>query len=499
MPIRLLLSLSFFLIPIICQAQLPNPDYYSLFQLTGGSGETRLIDSQGSVLHTWASNLSVPSGSTAYLREDGLLLRSGQRADIFATGFLAGSWSTVQLVESDGNVVWEYTQQVPGQLTFHHDLKPMQNGNVLVTVWEFLPAAEMEALGWEPVNGVSGVWMEKIQELEPNLLDGSTNVVWEWALENHLVQDLDANGANFADVGEKRGRVDINFNAGITSGDYFHISGIDYNQERDEIVLCPNNIDELWVIDHSTTTAEAATSAGGTRGQGGELIYRWGNPAAYDFHNGPTEPRFLRRAHDPRWSVNRVTNQIQLTVHNNDRVDSTPGDSESQVLVLDLPRDGNGNGDYIISDAETFLPEAPMVLYEQDPSNPFFSTPFMGSAQRLNNGNVVITLSLLRTLVEVNPAGEIIWEETISSGGTFIFKSQSYSVNYCGFLSLPFNPILKGDVNLDGEVNFLDILPFIRFLTADGFGFQAQADINCDNMVNFLDIQPFIDVLAGRS
>ena len=116
MPIRLLLSLSFFLIPIICQAQLPNPDYYSLFQLTGGSGETRLIDSQGSVLHTWASNLSAPSGSTAYLREDGLLLRSGQRADIFATGFLAGSWSTVQLVESDGNVVWEYTQQVPGQL-----------------------------------------------------------------------------------------------------------------------------------------------------------------------------------------------------------------------------------------------------------------------------------------------------------------------------------------------------------------------------------------------
>ena len=264
-------------------------------------------------------------------------------------------------------------------------------------------------------------------------------------------------------------------------------------------MLCPNNIDELWVIDHSTTTAEAATSAGGTRGQGGELIYRWGNPAAYDFHNGPTEPRFLRRAHDPRWSVNRVTNQIQLTVHNNDRVDSTPGDSESQVLVLDLPRDGNGNGDYIISDAETFLPEAPMVLYEQDPSNPFFSTPFMGSAQRLNNGNVVITLSLSRTLVEVNPAGEIIWEETISSGGTFIFKSQSYSVNFCGFLSLPFNPILKGDVNLDGEVNFLDILPFIRFLKADGFGFQAEADINCDNVVNFLDIQPFIDVLAGRS
>ena len=124
---------------------------------------------------------------------------------------------TVQLVEMDGTVVWEYTQQVVGELTFHHDLKPVGNGNILVTVWEFLSVAEMEALGWQPVNGVNGVWMEKIQELEPNLLDGSTTVVWEWALENHLAQDLDANRANFANVGAERGRVDINFNASITS------------------------------------------------------------------------------------------------------------------------------------------------------------------------------------------------------------------------------------------------------------------------------------------
>ena len=59
MAIRLLLSLSFLLIPVICQAQLPNPDYYSLFQITGGSGQTRLIDSAGEVLHTWDSNLSL--------------------------------------------------------------------------------------------------------------------------------------------------------------------------------------------------------------------------------------------------------------------------------------------------------------------------------------------------------------------------------------------------------------------------------------------------------
>ena len=110
-------------------------------------------------------------------------------------------------------------------------------------------------------------------------------------------------------------------------------------------MLCPNNIDELWVIDHSTTTAEAATSTGGARGQGGEIIYRWGNPAVYDFHNGSTEPRFLSGAHDPRWCVDPDSGEIQLTVHNNDRVDDTPGDAESQALLLDLPF--NESGDYV--------------------------------------------------------------------------------------------------------------------------------------------------------
>ena len=95
---RLLFCLLLFLLPCTCQAQLPNPDYYSLFQITGGSGETRLIDSAGSVLHTWESDLSAASGTAAYLREDGLLLRSGQRG-VSGGGFLPGSWSTVQLVE----------------------------------------------------------------------------------------------------------------------------------------------------------------------------------------------------------------------------------------------------------------------------------------------------------------------------------------------------------------------------------------------------------------
>ena len=56
-------------------------------------------------------------------------------------------------------------------------------------------------------------------------------------------------------------------------------------------------------------------------------------------------------------------------------------------------------------------------------------------------------------------------------------------------------PITRGDVNLDGVVNFLDISPFIRALTMGKF--QAQADLNDDGIVNFLDISPFIIALTG--
>ena len=56
---------------------------------------------------------------------------------------------------------------------------------------------------------------------------------------------------------------------------------------------------------------------------------------------------------------------------------------------------------------------------------------------------------------------------------------------------------IKGDVNMDGVVDFFDIQPFIDVLAAGEF--QAEADANCDTVVDFFDIQAFIDILAGGS
>ena len=65
------------------------------------------------------------------------------------------------------------------------------------------------------------------------------------------------------------------------------------------------------------------------------------------------------------------------------------------------------------------------------------------------------------------------------------------------FISQITVPVLKGDVNRDGVVDFFDIQPFIDVLAANGS--QAEADIECDGDVDFFDIQPFINILATGS
>ena len=83
------------------------------------------------------------------------------------------------------------------------------------------------------------------------------------------------------------------------------------------------------------------------------------------------------------------------------------------------------------------------------------------------------------------------------SAATETFRGpQGDDINGAQFLyGEPVAAVLLGDVNLDGVVNFLDISPFIAFLSTSDF--QAEADVNESGAVNFLDISTFIAILSG--
>ena len=55
--------------------------------------------------------------------------------------------------------------------------------------------------------------------------------------------------------------------------------------------------------------------------------------------------------------------------------------------------------------------------------------------------------------------------------------------------------VVLGDANCDGMVSFLDISPFIGFLSSEEF--KPQADVDGSGEIDFLDIAPFISILSG--
>ena len=55
--------------------------------------------------------------------------------------------------------------------------------------------------------------------------------------------------------------------------------------------------------------------------------------------------------------------------------------------------------------------------------------------------------------------------------------------------------VLLGDINLDGQVNLLDVAPFVELLSSGGY--QEEADINGDGSVDLLDVDPFVTLLGG--
>jgi hypothetical protein len=68
-----------------------------------------------------------------------------------------------------------------------------------------------------------------------------------------------------------------------------------------------------------------------------------------------------------------------------------------------------------------------------------------------------------------------------------------YDAFVAKFTDLP-DPLL-GDVNLDGEVNGLDVDPFVEVLLSSSY--QPEADMNEDQVVNGLDVDPFVAVVLG--
>ena len=86
--------------------------------------------------------------------------------------------------------------------------------------------------------------------------------------------------------------------------------------------------------------------------------------------------------------------------------------------------------------------------------------------------------------------------ETTDGSGSFIVRYGASSPIPNQIILSQFEPaFVLGDINGDGEVNLLDVGPFVDLLSSGNY--DPAADINLDGQVNLLDVGPFIALLGG--
>lgn len=375
---------------------------YTLFSPTS-SQTTHLIDNCGREINSWQFNTT--PGMMAYLREDGSLVRAGRIFEGFGAG---GSGGLIEIKSWDDELLWTYRYS-DNRFKQHHDFECLENGNILLIAWEKHTVPELVEAGRIPESiGNNGVWLEQIVELKPIGLD-SAEIIWEWHLYDHLVQDRFPERNNFGSVSENPQRLDINYQAflDVNSGlpgnaDWVHYNSIDYNPDLDLIVVSSRNMSEIYVIDHSTTTEEAAGTTGGNFGRGGDFLFRWGNPVVYD--TSLVDERVLYAQHDARWLSKDGSYTVELSIFNNGL-----GRDSVNTSSIEIISPGIEDGQFVFDETiQQFKLDEHLTIF---PTEDYpFSSPRISGAQVFENGNILICSGNNGAVYEITNEGQLVWQ-----------------------------------------------------------------------------------------
>jgi hypothetical protein len=420
------------------------------------SGFVHLVDLDGEIVHSWVTEIA--AGGSVRLLANGNLLHCG-RKEGNPRFFGGGIGGLIRELDRDSNTVWEY-ELADAARTQHHDFIRLANGNLITIAWEYHSPEEALAAGRDPEQiSDKGFWTDAVLEIRPTRPKGG-EIVWEWHSWDHLVQDFDPARKNHGAIAEHPGRFDVNVDHREKSplspeeqrkqaelekqmkalgyvggddgsedgepaepaaqgagepkkekpkgGDWLHTNSLALHPELDLLVLSSPHIDEIYVIDHSTTTKEAATSKGGRRGRGGELLYRWGNPRNYGA--GKKEDQRLFGQHDVSWIAGEKPGELRVMLFNNGG--GRPGKEFSSVDELVLPFDRERG--FVREAGQAFGPKTAAWSYS-DPAD--FYSPFISGAQRLSNGSTLVCEGKRGRVFEITRAGEIVWDWINPHGG----------------------------------------------------------------------------------
>jgi len=412
-----------------------NSDYalegYALvFSFT--SNGVYLLDNCGLKVHEWQTeNTTV----TAYLSDNGDLIKTSPDPDnVFGAN---GQHGIISRFGWDGEKQWEYKISTDS-LILHHDIELLPNGNIMCMGWQRLSRQKTIALGRDTTlaAATADVWDEVILELMP-VGPSQASVVWKWTASDHLIQDFDSTKANYGIVADHPELLNVNYRPqGLGNyDDWLHFNSIDYNFALDQILVSGHTFCEIYIIDHSTSSAQGQGHIGGAAGAGGDFLYRWGNPHAYK--NGtPANQRFGGQ-HDPTW-VEYGDYENDIIIFNNIH---SPG-----VSSIDIISPTWTGTSYMKDLQQTFLPKELVYSFTKTTATDFFS-PGQSSAEVLPNGNIFTVEAAKGKYTEFIPdTKEIVWEyispikdnsftkQGQTASGNPVYKGHKYALDFSGFI-----------------------------------------------------------------
>lgn len=422
-------------------------------------GTCFLVNNCGEKVHVWIDNDNGPSNSV-HMQPDGSLFMAKMHYTYTNPWIYGGGGGQkIEHRDWDNNLLWTYTY-ADSLKRMHHDFAVLPNGNVVLIAWERKLLPDLLAAG-KDTSSVAGdeVWPDHLVEIQPIGLDSGA-IVWEWHAWDHLIQDFDSLAANYGVVADHPELINVNYINGNNFSDWMHVNSVDYNAELDQLIFSTPALNEVWIIDHSTTSLEAASHTGGTCGKGGDIIYRWGNPEAYN--QGTSSERKLGFQHDIHWMDNDE--------------DPTPA-NRGKLMVFNNKSQPN------VSTANTFLPVFDTLTHQyQLLNNVYLPTGFdysyttpdpadmycavVSSVQELPNGNKLICSGRLGYTLEVDSLNEIVWEyktplnggvpavqgTIIPLSGNFTFRTKKFSADWPGFIGRNLDAI--GYIELNPDTTF---------------------------------------------
>jgi len=360
-----------------------------------------LYDIDKKAIKTWTVPNNI-EGCADLLRDSSIIVPSKASGSGF--GSLALPHGHFQIINWNGEITWDYTYS-SSSYTPHHDMEPVYRTNDPKEKPTFLIPCYTS-------------WGDKIVELRPT---GKTTaeVIWEWSASDHLCESECSDKADLID--KSKGGVGC-FNK---TSDAMHVNNVSYNRALDQIILSCKGLNELLIIDHSTTTAQAKTSAGGKSGKGGSILYRWGSPSNY----GMSDSKVFSGQHHCCWVKDTMpgTNQAIPEGGNFMVIDN----GNKRALEIQNPFK---TGTYTRTAGKAFDPSTFQWTFK-----PGGLAGNEGSIQKLPNGNYLICTGGVPMgdfgMGGMGGTGSTVYEiaPTGTSGGTVVWQIDGFGTSTEGY------------------------------------------------------------------